>query len=53
MAKSAVKAYGKVYLIFYIKIPKTDDRLYRQHADFESTGSGIVKHLAGCVCVCV
>ena len=53
MTKSAVKAYGKVYLIFYINIPKTDDGLYRQHTDFESTDSGIVNHLAGGVCVCV
>lgn len=29
MTKSAVKAYGKVYLIFYINIPKPDNHLYR------------------------
>lgn len=47
MTKSAVKVYGKVYLIFYINIPKTYAHLYRQHSDLKSTGS--VKHLDGCL----
>lgn len=49
MTKSAVKAYGKVYLIFYINIPKTYAHLYRQHIDLKSTGTGSVKHLDGCL----
>lgn len=49
MTKSAVKAYGKVYLIFYINIPKTYAHLYRQHTDLKPTGSSSVKHLAGCL----
>lgn len=51
MTKSAAKACSKVYLIFYKNIPKNDDHLYRQHSDFKSMSSGIVKLLARCVCV--
>lgn len=47
MTKSAVKAYGKVYLIFYINIPKICAHLYRQHSDLKSTGS--VKPLDACL----
>lgn len=49
MTKSAVKAYGKVYLIFHTHIPKTYAHLYRQHTDLKSTGTGSVKHLDGCL----
>lgn len=53
MTKSSVKAYHKSSLIFYINFPKTDDHLYRQHAGFQSTDSGIVKHPVVCACACV
>lgn len=47
MTKSAVKAYGRVYLIFYIGIPKTYAHLYRQNIDLKSTGTSSVKDLDG------
>lgn len=53
MTKSSVKAYRKSSLIFYINFPKTDDHLHRQHAGFQSTDSGIVKHPVVCACACV